>query len=109
MLKVFSYSCALVTILIFSSCQNNAVKNPNALFQSLSASVTGIDFNNKITPSDSINILSYEYLYNGGGVGIGDFNNDSLPDIFFSGQMVESRLYLNRGNFKFEDITKKSG
>jgi enediyne biosynthesis protein E4 len=68
-----------------------------------------VEFKNEITTSDSLNILSYEYLYNGGGVGIGDFNNDGIPDIFFSGNMVSCRLYINHGNFIFEDVTKKSG
>tara|TARA_R110002051_G_scaffold314934_1_gene392576 strand:- start:13190 stop:16612 length:3423 start_codon:yes stop_codon:yes gene_type:complete len=70
---------------------------------------TGIHFQNTITANDSINLMSYEYLYNGGGVGMGHFNNDSLPDIFFTGNQVKSTIYLNQGELRFEDITNSSG
>jgi len=66
---------------------------------------TGIDFINEITETDSFHVLSYEYIYNGAGVGIGDLNNDGLPDIIFAGNMVSPRVYLNLGDFKFRDIT----
>ncbi|TWJ01645.1 VCBS repeat protein [Mucilaginibacter frigoritolerans] len=79
------------------------------LFEQISSSHSGIHFNNKITESDSINPLDVVNIYNGGGVGIGDFNNDGLPDIYFTGNMVSNRLYLNKGNFEFEDITEKAG
>ncbi len=84
------------------------------LFRRLSSSETGITFNNRIQESDTINVLQFEYLYNGGGVGIGDFNNDGLQDIFFTGNQVSSRLYINKGNSKipsiqFEDVTKSAG
>ena len=70
---------------------------------------TGINFNNTITESDTLNVLGFEYIYNGAGVGIGDFNNDSLPDIFFGGNMVSSRLFMNLGGFRFEDVSLKAG
>nr|MCU0451513.1 VCBS repeat-containing protein [Bernardetiaceae bacterium] len=79
------------------------------LFERMPAARTGVTFNNAITESDSFNVVTYEYIYNGAGVGVGDFNNDSLPDLFFSGNQVPSRLYLNRGDFKFEDVTAQAG
>ncbi|WP_317168182.1 VCBS repeat-containing protein [Pontibacter pamirensis] len=69
---------------------------------------TGIHFSNRITESDTMNVLKSEYIYNGGGVGIGDFNNDGLQDIYFTGNMVSSKLYLNKGDFKFDDVTGKA-
>ncbi|HKZ37132.1 MAG TPA: VCBS repeat-containing protein, partial [Chryseolinea sp.] len=100
---------AWLIILSLGGCQTDSKKSAYTLFQSLPSDVTGVKFINKITTSDSINVLSYEYLYNGGGVGIGDFNNDSLPDMFFSGNMVPCRLYVNKKGFVFEDVTDKSG
>src|ERR1700728_1968883 len=78
-------------------------------FTLLPSSVTGVDFNNTITENDSLNMFVNEYTYMGGGVGVGDFNRDGLPDIFFAGNQVSSRLYLNKGNMHFEDITQKAG
>ncbi|MHA4811386.1 VCBS repeat-containing protein [Flavitalea flava] len=79
------------------------------LFTRLSAGNTGVSFSNTITENDSVNILSYYYCYNGGGVGIADFNNDGLQDIFFTGNMVSSKLYLNKGKMQFGDITAAAG
>jgi len=78
-------------------------------FTLLPASGTGIDFNNTITENDSLNMFVNEYTYMGGGVGVGDFNRDGLPDLFFAGNQVSSRLYLNKGGLHFEDITQKAG
>lgn len=79
------------------------------LFQDIAPEVSGIDFENKLTDTDSMNILDYLYYYNGGGVAVGDISNDGLPDIYFTGNQVENKLYLNRGNFQFEDITESAG
>jgi hypothetical protein len=79
------------------------------LFEKISSSHSHISFNNKIIENDSINPLDVVNIYNGGGVGIGDFNNDGQQDIFFTGNMVSCKLYLNKGNFEFEDITDIAG
>ncbi len=71
---------------------------------------TGIDFKNELKEGNSdFNILTYPYFYNGSGVAVGDINNDGLPDVCFTGNMVKNRLYINKGDFKFEDITTQSG
>jgi hypothetical protein len=74
-------------------------------FQLLDARRTGVDFQNTITESDTFNVLTYEYVYNGAGVGVGDLNNDGLPDLVFAGNQVASKVYLNSGDFRFRDIT----
>ena len=74
-------------------------------FQLLSSKQTGIDFRNTITETDSFNVMKYEYIYNGAGVGIADLNNDGLEDIIFAGNQVSPRIYLNLGHFRFKDIT----
>ena len=79
------------------------------MFEKIPSSRSGITFNNLITENDSTNPLKIVNVYNGGGVGIGDFNNDGLQDIFFTGNMVSCRLYLNKGDFKFEDVTERAG
>ncbi|HEY4205878.1 MAG TPA: VCBS repeat-containing protein [Puia sp.] len=78
------------------------------LFTQLDKDRTGIDFRNTLFDGEALNVLNYIYFYNGGGVAIGDINNDGLPDILFTGNMVHNRLFLNKGNFTFEDITARS-
>ena len=95
----FFFSCLLVLF----SCKKQTH------FELIPSSHSGITFNNEITESDSVNPLDVVNIYNGGGVGIGDFNNDGLQDIYFTGNMVSSRLYVNKGDFKFEDITESAG
>ena len=94
----------LVAALLFASCSNDG----DHLFKLVPPEESGIDFINEVNEKDTINILTVQYMYHGGGVAIGDFNNDSLSDIFFSGNMVSNRLYLNKGNLKFEDITTQA-
>ncbi|MBC7888978.1 MAG: VCBS repeat-containing protein [Ferruginibacter sp.] len=79
------------------------------MFRAIPAGQSGISFNNLVTENDSVNVLETENIYNGGGVGIGDFNNDGLPDIYFTGNMVSGKLYLNKDKLKFEDITDVAG
>ena len=73
------------------------------------SSVTGINFKNPLKETEQFNVLNYGYLYNGGGVAIGDINNDGLSDIYFTGNMVGSRLYINQGNFNFKEIAEQAG
>jgi hypothetical protein len=84
----------------------HAQQNKPPLFTSLSSKETGIDFTNEIVENDAQNVLAYEYFYNGGGVAIGDINNDGLPDIFFTANLKSNKLYLNLGSLRFKDVTK---
>jgi len=97
----------------FFTCNQEPERNlyPETLVGSLEllpSEVTGIDFSNTIKESTYFNHYYYSQIYLGSGVAIGDINNDGLPDVFFGGNQVSDRLYLNKGNFQFEDITKKS-
>ncbi|MEO7530705.1 MAG: VCBS repeat-containing protein [Sediminibacterium sp.] len=78
------------------------------LFELLPSSQTGIAFSNMVTDTKEMNILNYHNFYNGGGVAIGDINNDGKPDVFFTSNQGDSKLYLNKGNLAFEDITTKA-
>jgi hypothetical protein len=82
-----------------------ACNSKKTLFEKLSSSQTNITFNNRINITDSLNVLKFEYIYNGAGVGVGDVNGDGLSDVFFAGNQVSSKLYLNKGDLNFEDIT----
>ncbi|SDW25155.1 Repeat domain-containing protein [Hydrobacter penzbergensis] len=95
---------AAIPFFLLSSCKSKA-----PLFSRLTSDQTNIHFNNQITETDSINVLDFENVYNGGGVGVGDFNNDGLPDLYFTGNLVSNKLYLNKGGFKFDDITAQAG
>lgn len=79
------------------------------LFRQLRSSQTGVAFNNKLVENDSLNPIDVTNFYNGGGVGIGDFNNDGLQDVYFSASQMSNKLYLNKGDLRFEDITDKAG
>ena len=81
----------------------------NSLFVNHTPEETGINFINKLDYDEEFNCYTYRSFYNGGGVGVADVNNDGLPDLFFCGNMQPSRLYINKGNFKFEDVTEKAG
>lgn len=104
-----NYACLFILSLLIYACKNKTEINDQFHFTLMEPGETNIYFNNKITETDSINVFNNEYMYNGSGVGIGDFNNDGLQDVFFCGSMVSSKLFLNKGNFEFEDITVKAG
>jgi hypothetical protein len=105
-------------ILLLSACQSKdpTTQQPNspdgpALFKALSPEETGLDFVNDLVEdvSSEYNVLSYEYYFNGGGVGIGDVNNDGLPDVVLTGNTSPNKLFLNKGGMQFEDVTETAG
>src|SRR6266699_4756876 len=98
----------LLPIVAVLSCGRRSAGAP-PLFRLLSQAQTGVTFANTITTSDSVNVQTNVYLYNGAGVAVGDIDNDGLPDIYCAGNMVSSRLYLNKGNMRFQDITRSAG
>lgn len=95
-------------LLLFSCKKENSSESP-PLFSLLSSEQTGITFQNQLTSTPENNILEYLYFYNGGGVAAGDINGDGLVDLYFTGNQVPNKLYLNKGNFQFEDITESAG
>ena len=104
----FNFFISLSICLLSNSCKESPAVS-NTLFIKLDPSETGIRFSNDLSYDAKFNIYTYRNFYNGGGVAIGDINNDGLPDIFFTANMTPNKLYLNKGNFKFEDITEKAG
>jgi len=94
----------LFCLIVLAAC-----KGRPTLFERIPSSHSGIDFDNRIIENDSINPLNSINLYNGGGVGIGDFNQDGKPDIYFTGNLVSNKLYLNKGDFRFQDVTTIAG
>lgn len=95
----------VIACLLLFGCSSRTPR----LFSLLSGNETGIKFKNTLHEDERANVLNYIYFYNGGGVAIGDINNDGLADVLFTGNMVANRLYLNLGDFKFRDITAESG
>ena len=81
----------------------------DTVFRHVSSEESGIDFANFLVESDTLNALTFEYIYNGAGTGIADFNNDSLTDIFFAGNVTSCKLFLNKGNLTFDDVTSTVG
>ena len=104
-------------LLLFTACQSDAPQNgggkssekTSMIFNELGSATTGIDFTNQLNPTPALNILEYLYYYNGGGVAVGDLNNDGLEEVFMTANQSADQLYLNQGELKFENITEKSG
>lgn len=95
----------LLVLWLFTGCS----KKQNLLFEKLASDKSNITFNNQLLESKNISILDYLYYYNGGGVALGDINNDNLVDIYFTSNQGKNKLYLNKGDNKFEDISAKAG
>lgn len=99
-----------VVIFLFGACASKESTQPVAtLFNLVSSNHTGIDFVNQLDYTEQLNTYTYKNFYSGAGIGLGDFNNDGLIDIFFAGNLVPNKLYLNKGNLQFEDISAKAG
>jgi hypothetical protein len=96
-------------ILIYGCGRKDSTDSHPALFTLMEPKVTGVDFSNDVTYTEEYNTYTYRNFYNGAGVGLGDFNQDGLIDIYFCGNIVDNKLYLNLGDFQFEDITEKAG
>ncbi len=95
--------------IVFSVLVTVSCRNSHPLLEQISSSRSGIHFANTIIENDSINQLDNGNIFNGGGVGIGDFNNDGQQDIYFTSSLGSNKLYLNKGDFRFRDVTEESG
>lgn len=102
-MRFAKYALVFFACLTFISCKKTT------LFQQISSDYSNIHFKNQISETDSLNPLTLINIYNGGGVGVGDFNKDGLPDLYFTGNSVSNKLYLNKGDFKFNDVTAQAG
>lgn len=98
-----------IAVILSPGCTEKDVTRGEVLFDLVDASYSGLSFTNKLASTSEFNIYTYRNFYNGGGVGLGDINNDGLIDIYFTGNQVPNKLFLNKGNFQFEDITDKAG
>ncbi|MEP2023913.1 MAG: VCBS repeat-containing protein [Reichenbachiella sp.] len=103
------FTLAGIVAFYITSCTTTTKEKNEKIFESIDPEVSGVTFSNNITVNDSVNFFKYGYLYMGGGVSTGDINNDGLVDIYFTGNQVSNKLYLNKGNLQFEDITEQSG
>jgi hypothetical protein len=101
-MRINKHLCAPIILILLFACHN---PGRETLFERLESSDTGVHFSNLLTESDTFNIVDFDYIYNGSGVGVADLNGDGLPELFFGGNQVSSRLYINRGDFNFEDVT----
>ncbi|WP_175455238.1 VCBS repeat-containing protein [Pricia antarctica] len=108
-LFVLIFALVLLSSCIGEKSRDSDTQNYEIRFRKISSDSSNITFNNRIVENETFNMVDFFYVYNGGGVAIGDINNDSLPDLYFTGNMVDDRLYLNKGGLKFEDITASAG
>jgi enediyne biosynthesis protein E4 len=108
-MKDLMNAIALLWIFVFAGIKVVSQQPRVPVFKPVPASETQVNFANMLKETPNLNIITYEYYYNGGGVGLADFNNDGLTDIFLTANMQNSRLYLNKGNFRFEDVSAKAG
>ncbi|MCF7567977.1 VCBS repeat-containing protein [Sabulilitoribacter arenilitoris] len=104
----FSYYIILLIMCLSCVKKKETTLKVGEVFVDINSKASGIDFSNILTENDSINYFNYGYMYMGGGVAIGDVNNDGLQDVYFTGNMVENKLYLNKGDLSFEDITESA-
>src|SRR6478672_2260751 len=102
--KYREYISVLMIAAVLMACGRSGKKTA-VLFQVQSEDKTGLHFSNKLTPTQEFNIFHYMYFYNGAGIGAGDFNNDGLIDLFFAANQGDDKLYLNKGDLHFTDIT----
>jgi hypothetical protein len=110
MMKFKSYIFSSFFGLVFLvSCQKTEVEKKDALFQIVPSSESGVTFSNDLQFDESFNIFTYRNYYNGGGVALGDVNNDGLLDIYLTANLGENKLYINEGDFKFRDVTEEAG
>lgn len=110
LLTSVSNRALLCLLLIFVLCLTGCTSDQNSLFEQRSSAETGVTFTNSILENDSLlNPIDFDYVYNGGGVAVGDLSGNDRPDLHFAGNTVDNRLYLNLGNFQFKDITEHAG
>ena len=109
LLVVLKFLTSVMSFLVLIGCEKEKKVEKELLFSEVLPPQSGIDFQNTVVQNGGSNVLSYPYYFNGGGVAVGDVNNDGLDDIYFTGNQVSNKLYLNKGNLQFEDITDKAG
>jgi hypothetical protein len=102
-MKTVNGLLSVLILIVFASCHNH-----QTLFKQISSDHSGIKFANTIVEHDSINPIDLTNIYNGGGIGVGDFNNDGLQDLYFTGNQVSNKLYINKGDLKFQDVTDEA-
>ena len=110
MMHYLKYKFGIVVFFLMFSCQKSVDSlKTEKLFTKVPTSISGVTFENKILESEKLHYYKYLYIYIGGGVAAADFNNDGLEDLFFTSNIYHNKLFLNKGNFEFEDITLKAG